>query len=300
MRKHGSAAELETRRRLAGQLLLEGRENGEVAEIVGASISSVKRWKRAAKKGGLDALKGKAPSRPQTSSRRKTKTTVVKNPSGRAATCRLQNRSLDLRTCGGDDRQNFSGFLSPLSRLEDSPRLEVDLPEARAASKGMRRSGPTTLARARLAADKKGARESAKPPFFSWMKAASCSSRCAAAPGRLSAKRRCNMLGIATSVCRSSASSASLLLGTICRCISISRRKTSMPNIPSGFCKNYMNIVVVGQSWCGIAGRCIAPPRPYFEKNHPDWFKFEWLPSVFSRVESRRAMLESHEVRRLA
>jgi len=59
MRKHGSAAELETRRRLAGQLLLEGRENGEVVEIVGASISSVKRWKRAVKKGGLDALKAK-------------------------------------------------------------------------------------------------------------------------------------------------------------------------------------------------------------------------------------------------
>ena len=59
MSRHGSAAELETRRRLAGQLLLEGREIGEVAEIVGASISSVKRWKRAMKQGGMDALKSK-------------------------------------------------------------------------------------------------------------------------------------------------------------------------------------------------------------------------------------------------
>jgi transposase len=59
MRKHGSAAELETRRRLAGQLLLEGREIGEVAEIVGASHSSVKRWKRTVEQGGMDALNSK-------------------------------------------------------------------------------------------------------------------------------------------------------------------------------------------------------------------------------------------------
>jgi transposase len=59
MRKHGSAAELETRRRLAGQLLLEGRDIGEVAEIVGASTSSVKRWKQTVEQGGMDALKSK-------------------------------------------------------------------------------------------------------------------------------------------------------------------------------------------------------------------------------------------------
>ena len=59
MRKQGSAAELETRRRLAGQLLLEGRTIGEVMGIVKASESSVKRWKRAVKKGGIEALKAK-------------------------------------------------------------------------------------------------------------------------------------------------------------------------------------------------------------------------------------------------
>jgi transposase len=59
MRKQGSAAELETRRRLAGRLLLEGRKIGEVMEIVGASESSVKRWKHAVKEGGMDALNAK-------------------------------------------------------------------------------------------------------------------------------------------------------------------------------------------------------------------------------------------------
>jgi len=59
MRRQGSAAELETRRRLAGQLLLEGRTIGEVMESVKASESSVKRWKRALKEGGMEALKAK-------------------------------------------------------------------------------------------------------------------------------------------------------------------------------------------------------------------------------------------------
>lgn len=57
MRPKGSAAELESRRLLAGQLILDGRDNGEIQEILGVSESSVKRWRRAVKKGGMDALK---------------------------------------------------------------------------------------------------------------------------------------------------------------------------------------------------------------------------------------------------
>ena len=59
MRTKGSAAQLESRRLLAGTLLLEGRTVGEVAQIVGASESSVRRWRLAVRKGGLDALKAK-------------------------------------------------------------------------------------------------------------------------------------------------------------------------------------------------------------------------------------------------
>jgi transposase len=59
MRPKGSAAELQARRLLAGQLLLEGSDVDEVAEIVGASESSVRRWRRAVEKGGLEALLAK-------------------------------------------------------------------------------------------------------------------------------------------------------------------------------------------------------------------------------------------------
>lgn len=44
---------------IAGRLLLEGSDVGEVAEIVGASVSSAKRWRQAVEKGGLEALKAK-------------------------------------------------------------------------------------------------------------------------------------------------------------------------------------------------------------------------------------------------
>jgi transposase len=84
MRKQGSAAELETRRRLAGQLLLQGRKIGEVMEIVRASESSVKRWKRALKEGGMEALKAKPHPGPKprlnTSQKRKLLKLLVAGP----------------------------------------------------------------------------------------------------------------------------------------------------------------------------------------------------------------------------
>jgi transposase len=59
MRTQGSAIELETRRRLAGRLLLEGRKIEDVMDIVEASRSSVKRWKKAVLQDGIEALKAK-------------------------------------------------------------------------------------------------------------------------------------------------------------------------------------------------------------------------------------------------
>lgn len=56
MRPKGSAAQLEARRLLAVKLLEEGWEVDEVAQIVGASTSSVRRWRQAVEKGGPEAL----------------------------------------------------------------------------------------------------------------------------------------------------------------------------------------------------------------------------------------------------
>jgi transposase len=59
MRTQGSASELEARRRIAGRLLLKRKKVAEVADLVGASWSAVKRWKTAVDAGGLDALAAK-------------------------------------------------------------------------------------------------------------------------------------------------------------------------------------------------------------------------------------------------
>jgi transposase len=96
MRPKGSAAELETRRRLAGRLLLEGRKIGEVAQIVAASESSVRRWRRAVQKGGLEALKAKPHPGPKPRLNEKQKQRLVKTLL--AGPCKAGYRT-DLWTC---------------------------------------------------------------------------------------------------------------------------------------------------------------------------------------------------------
>jgi transposase len=59
MRTKGSAKDLEYRRMLAGQMLLDGNSPSEVVETLGVSLSSAKRWRWAVEEGGLEALKAK-------------------------------------------------------------------------------------------------------------------------------------------------------------------------------------------------------------------------------------------------
>ncbi len=59
MRPKGSVSALETRRLWAGQLLLEGGDVSEVAELVGVTPGTVQRWRREVEKGGLEALRAK-------------------------------------------------------------------------------------------------------------------------------------------------------------------------------------------------------------------------------------------------
>ena len=59
MRIKGTPAELEARRRRAAKLLRQGKGVNEVARIVGASSSSVSRWKTTLRKRGEDGLNAK-------------------------------------------------------------------------------------------------------------------------------------------------------------------------------------------------------------------------------------------------
>jgi transposase len=65
MRPRGTQEQLEQRRILAVKLLQDGHGIRQTARMVGASPSSVVRWRDAHKKGGKQALRSKAPpSRP--------------------------------------------------------------------------------------------------------------------------------------------------------------------------------------------------------------------------------------------
>jgi transposase len=59
MRTKGTAAELEVRRRIAARLFREEVTLAEIARCVDASESSVRRWKKAWKTGGVAALAAK-------------------------------------------------------------------------------------------------------------------------------------------------------------------------------------------------------------------------------------------------
>jgi transposase len=59
MRPKGKPADLEARRLEAIDLLSTGKKPAEVAKLVGASASSVKRWKDALSEGGREALRAK-------------------------------------------------------------------------------------------------------------------------------------------------------------------------------------------------------------------------------------------------
>jgi transposase len=59
MRPTGSATELEARRRRAAECFQAGESLRSVADRFGVNFSSVKRWKRAWREGGVDALSAK-------------------------------------------------------------------------------------------------------------------------------------------------------------------------------------------------------------------------------------------------
>jgi len=99
MRPKGTAAELEFRRRLAVHMLSQGKTASEVSELVGASLSSVKRWKAAWKKGGVEALAAKP------------------HPGRKPKLTNAQKRDLESILLRGPRAAGFSSDLGTCSRV---------------------------------------------------------------------------------------------------------------------------------------------------------------------------------------
>lgn len=117
-------------------------------------------------KGRSEGFESQTASRPQAPSEWETEAPVVKDTLGRTAKSGLSYRPLDLSAGSRGNCQEVSREVSPSSRVEDSPWIRVDTPEARAAGARTRRKGHPSLARGELAADKKGAKRKLVPVVF--------------------------------------------------------------------------------------------------------------------------------------
>ena len=91
-----SPAEREVRRKIAGQLLLEGKSISEVARIVKASKSSVKGWKDAVDQGGFGGFERQAAPWSQTTIESRSEKAVGKDSATRTTRRRLSHRLVDL------------------------------------------------------------------------------------------------------------------------------------------------------------------------------------------------------------
>lgn len=210
--------------------------------MVGASLSSVKRWKAAWKKGGVEAVAAKPhPGRKPkltNAQKRQLERMLLRGPRGG-----LFQRPVDVRPSRRSDPSPVRGDLPRRSCAANPAGVRLVLPEAGTAGPRARRSGHRTVANAEVAADKKRA-FSEKLASFSRTKAASCCSRCVVGPGHAAAKRQSCVLGIVAIACRRSPRSRSLRGGDGCRSTSVGKRPTSTPRTWS---PSYANCITVSE-----------------------------------------------------
>jgi transposase len=100
---------LEVRRRLAVRMLSQGKTAGEVAELVGASLSSVKRWKAAWQKGGVEAVAAKP------------------HPGRKPRLTDAQKRDLERILLRGPRAAGFSSDLWTCGRVAEAIRRQFDV-----------------------------------------------------------------------------------------------------------------------------------------------------------------------------
>src|SRR5262249_3688305 len=154
----GSAAELEARRRLAADLLRDGNTPAEVAQMLGVSVSSTKRWKQAFLRDGLAGLAAKPhpgphPKLSQQTHPRLWDGLVAGGPSGR-----VQHRSVDRPSRGQAHRAPVWRLVPLQARGTLVARTGFQPTAAEAPCARTGRSGHRPVASRSLAADQKRGR----------------------------------------------------------------------------------------------------------------------------------------------
>jgi transposase len=137
MRPHGSAEELERRRRRAIALLKAGHRQAEVARRVDAHPTSVKRWWEAYQKNGEGGLAAKpVPGRPSKLTTRQRKLLVARLLKG----ARANGFPTDLWTCPRiakviEERYGVHYHVDSIVRLMASLGFPAQKPEKQAAER---------------------------------------------------------------------------------------------------------------------------------------------------------------------
>ena len=172
-----------------------GSEDRRSFRIVGKTLASGLAERR------IEGIESQDSSWPTAVSKREAEATIGEDLAERSTKGWLPNGPMDVSPRCRSNLQDIRRRIPSGACMENSSRPPLDMPEARASSTGTQRSGHRALARARMAANKKGANRN-RNPLISWTKAASCCNRSADALGRRRARRRSNTPGIAMIVSR--------------------------------------------------------------------------------------------------
>lgn len=176
MRPKGTAAALEARRQRAVDLLLDGMSLTEVARLVDADLSSVKRWKRAFVQGGRQALAAKPnrgrPSRLTSVQKRELAAIVRAGPlvagfRTNLWTCRRIAKVIQRRFGVEYHPDHVGRLLHALGFTQQKPQRRASQRDEAAIEAWRRYDWPRLKKRG----------DAGKPALFFSMKPASCSSR---------------------------------------------------------------------------------------------------------------------------
>lgn len=201
MSTRGTAAEMEARRLRAAELLQDGIAPAEVARLVGAGQSSVRRWKSALARGGVAALAAKphpgTPSKLDDAQKARLVKILVAGPlaSGYATDLWTCRRVADVvkKTFGVSYHPDHLGRI--LHDLGFSPQKPEQLARERdegAIARWRKRAWPRI---------KRGPLASVKRSYFLMKQAFACNPS-GVALGRSADTRLSSVAGIATTACR--------------------------------------------------------------------------------------------------
>jgi transposase len=197
MRTKRSATELEARRRRAAEYFQAGKSLRTIARLLDVSLTSVKRWKRAWKTGGVDALAAKPHpgAAPKLSEKQKQKLVEILLAGPIAAgyrtnlwTCARVAEVVRKRIRVKYHPGHLSRILHDLGFSPQKPRQVAREQDPEAVERWRKHDWPRI---------KKKHVAGAQALFLSMKPAFACS-RLIAAPGRLRAKRPSNEPGTAT------------------------------------------------------------------------------------------------------